>query len=63
MTARRNIAGTVLDRAGPVLVVVLAMVALWYVAAVLLNAPFQRDTYVRAKAEAPSTRPSPPKWC
>ncbi|WP_049792665.1 ABC transporter permease [Polymorphum gilvum] len=34
--------------AGPVLVVVLAILALWYVTAVALNAPFQRDTYARA---------------
>ncbi|MCY1707399.1 ABC transporter permease [Pannonibacter sp. SL95] len=33
---------------GPVLVVLLAIVAIWYVAAVALNAPFQRDIYARA---------------
>ncbi len=32
----------------PVLVVVLAIVAIWYVAAILLNAPFQRDLDRRA---------------
>ncbi len=36
---------------GPVTVVVLALVAIWYVSAVLLNAPFQQDTYARAKQE------------
>ncbi|MDJ0931889.1 ABC transporter permease [Breoghania sp.] len=36
-------------RTGPVLVVVLAIIAIWYAAAVHLNAPFQRDTYARAK--------------
>ncbi len=36
--------------AGPVLVVVLAILALWYVAAVVLNAPFQRETFARAGA-------------
>ncbi|UES47308.1 ABC transporter permease subunit [Roseibium aggregatum] len=33
---------------GPVTVVVLAIIALWYVAAVALNAPFQKDMYERA---------------
>ncbi|WP_073014373.1 ABC transporter permease [Roseibium suaedae] len=33
---------------GPVIVVVLALLAIWYVAAVVLNTPFQRDTYARA---------------
>ncbi|MCX2722674.1 ABC transporter permease [Roseibium sp. DSM 29163] len=33
---------------GPVTVVVLAILALWYVGAVLLNAPFQGDIYERA---------------
>ncbi|TYC65704.1 ABC transporter permease [Stappia sp. BW2] len=36
---------------GPVLVVVLAILALWYVSAVALNAPFQRDIYKRAGQE------------
>ncbi|MEO9526143.1 ABC transporter permease [Roseibium sp.] len=34
--------------AGPVTVVVLAIVALWYVSAAALNTPFQRDIYKRA---------------
>ncbi|MGI9371575.1 MAG: ABC transporter permease [Hyphomicrobiales bacterium] len=33
----------------PVLTVVAAIIAIWYIATVLLNAPFQRDTYERAK--------------
>nr|WP_306148785.1 MULTISPECIES: ABC transporter permease [unclassified Roseibium] len=33
---------------GPVLVVVLAIFAIWYVAAVALNTPFQQDMYERA---------------
>ncbi|MCR9283047.1 ABC transporter permease subunit [Roseibium aggregatum] len=33
---------------GPVTVVVLAIIALWYVAAVALNTPFQKDMYERA---------------
>ena len=44
-------------RTGPVLVVVLVLIAIWYAAAVYLNAPFQRDTYARAKqADVPVTR-------
>lgn len=34
--------------AGPVMVVVLAIIAIWYFAAVMLNAPFQKDLYERA---------------
>ncbi|MHA7772851.1 ABC transporter permease [Roseibium sp. M-1] len=33
---------------GPVIVVVLAIIALWYISAVALNTPFQRDLYERA---------------
>ncbi|WP_286189933.1 ABC transporter permease [Labrenzia sp. R4_2] len=33
---------------GPVLVVVLAIFAIWYIAAVALNTPFQQDMYERA---------------
>jgi len=43
----RLMAGT----AGPVLTVVIAIFAIWYVSAVVLNAPFQRDTYERAGKE------------
>ena len=41
---RRLFAGSV----GPVLVVCLAILALWYVGAVLLNAPFAREKLARA---------------
>ncbi|MEE9587090.1 MAG: ABC transporter permease, partial [Hyphomicrobiaceae bacterium] len=41
--------------AGPVVVVVLAIFTLWYIAAVLLNAPAQRDAYARAKVVDYST--------
>lgn len=41
--------GFFMDRVFPVSVVVVAIVAIWYVAAVFLNAPFQRDTYERAE--------------
>ena len=37
--------------AGPVIVVVAVIFAVWYLAAVLLNTPFQRDTYERAGQE------------
>ncbi|SHM63173.1 NitT/TauT family transport system permease protein [Roseibium suaedae] len=41
-------AGLMRGTTGPVIVVVLALLAIWYVAAVVLNTPFQRDTYARA---------------
>ncbi|MYZ48598.1 ABC transporter permease [Propylenella binzhouense] len=41
-------------QAVPVLVVCLGILAIWYVAAVALNAPFQRDAFARAKA-SPTT--------
>jgi len=41
-------AGLMSGTVGPVTVVVLAIIALWYVAAVALNAPFQQDMYERA---------------
>lgn len=43
----RLMAGT----AGPVITVVIAIFAIWYVSAVILNTPFQRDTYERAGKE------------
>ena len=43
-------AGALLHGAGPVLAVVLAILTVWYAAAIQLNAPFQRDTYARAGA-------------
>ena len=41
-------AGLMSGTVGPVTVVVLAIIALWYVAAVALNTPFQQDMYERA---------------
>ncbi len=41
-------AGLMSGTVGPVTVVVLAIIALWYVAAVALNTPFQKDMYERA---------------
>lgn len=40
--------GLMSGTAGPVTVVVLAIIAIWYIAAVALNTPFQRDIYERA---------------
>ena len=37
-----------LSSVGPVLVIVLAIIALWYVAAVVLNTPWQKDVFTRA---------------
>jgi NitT/TauT family transport system permease protein len=42
------------DKIGPVLVILAGLVIVWYVAAVLLNAPFQRDLDRRA-GETPGT--------
>lgn len=41
-------AGLMSGTAGPVIVVVLAIFAIWYLAAVLLNTPFQNELYERA---------------
>ncbi|WP_420337597.1 ABC transporter permease [Roseibium sp.] len=41
-------AGLMSGTLGPVLVVVLAIFAIWYIAAVALNTPFQQDMYERA---------------
>lgn len=50
-------AGLMSGTTGPVLVVVLAIIAIWYVATVALNAPFQRDIYSRAgQADVPFTQ-------
>lgn len=38
-----------MNRVGPVTVVVLAIIAVWYVATVVLNTPFQNDMYERQK--------------
>jgi NitT/TauT family transport system permease protein len=51
LTAPRStnpFAGLMSGTLGPVLVVVLAIFAIWYVAAVALNTPFQQDMYKRA---------------
>jgi len=40
-----------LRRAGPVVVVVLAILLVWYAAAMLLNAPWERDQAARAETE------------
>jgi NitT/TauT family transport system permease protein len=40
-------AGLMSGTFGPVTVVVLAIIAIWYIAAVVLNTPFQRDLYER----------------
>ncbi len=42
-------AGLMSGTAGPVIVVVLAILAIWYLAAVILNTPFQSEMYERAK--------------
>lgn len=59
-TAPRSLnpfAGLMSGTIGPVTVVVLAILALWYVGAVLLNAPFQGDIYERAdQTDVPLSR-------
>ncbi|WP_349358890.1 ABC transporter permease [Stappia sp.] len=55
--ARSPLAGLMQGTAGPVLVVVAAIVAIWYGAAVLLNTPFQQGIYERAgQTDVPLTR-------
>jgi NitT/TauT family transport system permease protein len=41
-------AGLMSGTVGPVIVVVLAIIAIWYISAVALNTPFQQDLYARA---------------
>jgi len=41
----------VISKIGPVVIVVAAIVALWYVSAVFMNAPWQKDRYQRANVE------------
>lgn len=49
-------AGLMSGTVGPVLVVVLAILAIWYIAAVALNTPFQKEMYERAsRADVPFT--------
>jgi NitT/TauT family transport system permease protein len=50
-SSRSPFAGLMQGTAGPVLVVVAAIVAVWYLAAVMLNTPFQRDIYKRGGVE------------
>ncbi|WP_419904511.1 ABC transporter permease [Kiloniella sp.] len=38
-------------KVGPVFVIVLAIIAIWYFSAVLLNTPFQKDIYKRGNVE------------
>ncbi len=49
--SRSSFAGLMQGTAGPVLVVVAAIIAVWYLAAVMLNTPFQRDIYKRGGVE------------
>ena len=48
---RSPFAGLVRGTTGPVIVVVATIIAVWYLAAVLLNTPFQRDIYKRGGVE------------
>ncbi|MEM9633976.1 MAG: ABC transporter permease [Pseudomonadota bacterium] len=49
-------AGLMSGTVGPVIVVVLSIISLWYIAAVLLNAPFQQEMYERAnRTDVPVT--------
>lgn len=41
-------AGLMAGTVGPVIVVVLAIIAIWYISAVALNTPFQKELYERA---------------
>lgn len=43
-------------RTGPVIVIVCAILAIWYVAAVLMNAQWQRGVYERENVEATTTQ-------
>jgi NitT/TauT family transport system permease protein len=50
-------AGLMSGTVGPVTVVVLAILALWYIAAVALNTPFQQELYERAgQADVPMSQ-------
>ena len=49
MNSVQRSATDLVRHSGPVLVIVAAIIAIWYVAAVLLNAPFQQDIYKRGK--------------
>jgi NitT/TauT family transport system permease protein len=49
MTSSAETNGGIMHKYGPVLAVVVAIFVIWYAGAVYLNAPFQIDTYERAK--------------
>jgi NitT/TauT family transport system permease protein len=49
MTSSVGTGGGIAHEYGPVLTVVVAIFVIWYAGAVYLNAPFQLDTYKRAK--------------
>ncbi|WP_306027799.1 ABC transporter permease [Stappia sp. MMSF_3263] len=51
VSPRSPFAGLLQGTAGPVIVVVAAIIAIWYLAAVMLNTPFQRDIYKRGGVE------------
>lgn len=51
VSPRSPFAGLMRGTAGPVIVVVAAIIAIWYLAAVMLNTPFQRDIYKRGGVE------------
>jgi len=42
-------------KTGPVLVVIAAIIAIWYVAAIFMNTPWQRDVYKRAGTDYSAT--------
>ncbi|MBZ0215420.1 MAG: ABC transporter permease [Fimbriimonadaceae bacterium] len=43
-------------RTGPICTIILAIIVVWYLAAIILNTPFQRDTYQRANQEWTTTQ-------
>jgi NitT/TauT family transport system permease protein len=47
-STRGTVARLFAGKTGPVLVVILAIIAIWYVAAILMNTPWQRDVFARA---------------
>ena len=51
VSPRSPFAGLMQGTAGPVIVVIAAIIAIWYLAAVMLNTPFQRDIYKRGGVE------------
>ena len=49
-------------KTGPVLVVVLAIIAIWYVAAIFMNTPWQRDVFKRAGTDYSTTELIAATW-